>query len=225
MSAGRTKLPTFTAAALMRPADRRGHGAKAALYLEVFEQALARLDGGAEDVGLRLGVVEIDHRRGVLADQLGIAADIALGAGELRLIARQAALGGLDLGVHHPAIEREQLVARVDMGAVLTKCTAVMVVSTRALSATLAIGVTVPSASSRTGIFLRTSLGDFDRHHSAPGAPGRCASVLSAVQKPRAKKATPTKASTAAPRSHFLFVISTFGPGYSTYPDTPFSVV
>ncbi len=33
-----------------------------------------------------------------------------------------------------------------------------MVVSTRVLSATLAIGVTVPSASSRTGTCLRTAL-------------------------------------------------------------------
>ncbi len=53
--------------------DRRGDGAIAELDFEIFEQPGVGLDGGAEDVGLGLGVVEIDHRRRALGDQIGVA--------------------------------------------------------------------------------------------------------------------------------------------------------
>ena len=80
------------------------------------------------------------------------------------------------------------------MGASL-KCTAVIVVSTCVLIATLAIGVTVPRESSRTGIVLAFGLGDLDRNCTGLGARGRQRRRL--VKKPRASTATPIRASAA----------------------------
>jgi hypothetical protein len=58
------------------------------------------------------------------------------------------------------------------------KWTPTMVVSTRALMATLAIGVTVPSASSWTGTFSREALAVSTWTTRAGGALARAASVL-----------------------------------------------
>ena len=118
VSAWRTKLPTLTLAALMRPVIGARDGAIAELDFQIFEQALVGFDGRAEDVGLGLGVVEIDHRGGALGDQIGVARDVALGAGELRAVARDSAFGLRDLRLDGAAVEGEQQLALLDLGAV-----------------------------------------------------------------------------------------------------------
>jgi len=88
------------------------------LHLQVLQHALVGLDGGLEDVRLRFGIVEIGDRGRALADKVGIAAHVALGAFELRLVAGDLALGGGDLRLDGAAIEGEQELALFDMGAV-----------------------------------------------------------------------------------------------------------
>ena len=58
-----------------------------------------------------LGVVEIDLGGGALADQVAVAAEVALRALELGPVLGQHALGLLDLGVDLAGVEREQQVA------------------------------------------------------------------------------------------------------------------
>src|SRR6476469_202064 len=84
------------------------------------------------------------------------------------------------------------------------KCTAVMLVSTRALSATLAIGVTLPSASSRTGTFLRSTRAvSTGTTRSARG----CERADSVVHWLRIRTAIAMTASAATPKSHFRLLI------------------
>ena len=73
---------------------------------------------GRVDRGLGLGVVEIGDRRRVLRDQLGVAADVALGAFELRLVARDVAFGLEDLRLDRAAVERDQEIALLHARAV-----------------------------------------------------------------------------------------------------------
>ena len=68
---------------------------------------------------LGLGVVDVDLRGRALGDQIGVAPHVALRALELRLVLGEHALGLLDLGVDLAAVEREQQIAFVDLGAVL----------------------------------------------------------------------------------------------------------
>ena len=72
-----------------------------------------------QDVGLGLGIIDIDLRGGALADEIVETAKVALRALELRLVLGEHALGLFDLGVDLAAIEREQQIAFVDLGAVL----------------------------------------------------------------------------------------------------------
>ena len=95
VSAGRTKLPTLTLAALIG------------------------LDGADQDIGLRPGVVDIDLRGRALGDEVVVALKIALRALELGLVLCQHAFGLLDLGVDLARVEREQQIAFIDLGAIL----------------------------------------------------------------------------------------------------------
>ena len=72
------------------------------------------LDRRGEHLGLGLGVIEIDHRRCVFGDQVGIARHVAFGAGKLRPVAGDHAFGLRDLRLDGAAIEREQQVALFD---------------------------------------------------------------------------------------------------------------
>lgn len=98
---------------------RRTDQGVAFLDLQIVQRRLIGLDSGGQGVGLRLGVINVDLRGGALADQVGEAAEIALGTLELRLILGQRPLGLLDLGVDLAAVEREQQIAFRDLGAVL----------------------------------------------------------------------------------------------------------
>ena len=102
------------------PAGKRraDHGV-ALLDLQIVERSLIGLDGAGQDVGLRPGIIDIDLRGGALGDEIGEATEIALRALELRLIPGQHPLGLFDLGVDLAAVEREQQIAFVDLGAVL----------------------------------------------------------------------------------------------------------
>ena len=99
--------------------ERRADQGVALLDLEIVERGLIGLDGRRQDVGLGLGVVDIDLRGRALADEVGVAAQIALRALELRPVPGERALGLFDLGVDLARVEREQEVALVDLGAVL----------------------------------------------------------------------------------------------------------
>ena len=99
--------------------ERRADQGIALLDLVIVEHGLIGLDGGDQRVGLGLGVVEIDLGGRALGDEVGVTAEIALRAFELRLVLGQRALGLLDLGVDLTGVEREQQVAFVDLGAVL----------------------------------------------------------------------------------------------------------
>ena len=85
-----------------------------------------------------------------------------------------------------------------------------IVVSTRALMATLAIGVTLPSDSMRTGTALRSAVATSTGTTRA-AACERAAPSL--VHRPRTSKAMPIRASAATPNSHFRFVIGNCRPG------------
>ena len=71
----------------------------ALLDLQIVERGLIGLDGGVQDIGLGLGVIDIDLRGGALGDEIGVAADVALRAFELRLVLGERALGLLDLRI------------------------------------------------------------------------------------------------------------------------------
>ena len=75
-------------------------------------------DGRGVDLGLGLGVIEIDHRGCVFGDQVGVADDVAHSAGKLRAVAGDGALGLRDLRFDGAAVEGEQGVALLDLGAV-----------------------------------------------------------------------------------------------------------
>ena len=101
------------------PRKRRADRGVAFLDLQIVERSLIGLDGAGQDVGLRLGVIDIDLRGRALGDEIGEAAEVALRALELRLVAGEHALGLLDLGVDLAAVQREQQIAFADLGAVL----------------------------------------------------------------------------------------------------------
>ena len=101
------------------PRERRADRGVAFLDLQIVERGLIGLDGAGQDVGLGLGVIDIDLRGRALADEIVVAAQVALRALELRLVLGEHALGLLDLGVDLAAVEREQQIAFVDLGAVL----------------------------------------------------------------------------------------------------------
>jgi hypothetical protein len=101
------------------PRERRADRGVAFLDLQIVERSLIGLDGAGQDVGLRLGVIDIDLRGGALGDEIVEAAEVALRALELRLVPGEHALGLLDLGVDLAAVQREQQIAFVDLGAVL----------------------------------------------------------------------------------------------------------
>jgi hypothetical protein len=79
--------------------------------VQALQQRLVGLLRGREHRRLGLGIVEIGHRRGVLRHQLGVAADVPLGALELRLVARDVAFGLQDLRLDRAAVERDQEIA------------------------------------------------------------------------------------------------------------------
>ena len=85
-------------------------------------------------------------------------------------------------------------------------------VSTRALMATLAIGVTLPSDSMRTGTGLRSAMAVSTGTTRAACACERAA-LPSVVQNPRTSKAMPIRASAATPKSHFRLFIGNFRSG------------
>src|SRR5262249_22129540 len=90
------------------------------------------------------------------------------------------------------------------------KCTPVISLSTRDLTATLAIGVTVPSASMRTGttflvavtISTGTARGAFCRGACAPAAPGHKPLGVAARAQPAAPRPPP------APATNIRFFIT-----------------
>ena len=96
-----------------------------------------------------------------------------------------------------------------------------MSVSMRGLIATLAMVVTVPSASSRIGTGLFCGCGDRDRHDplSARALARRRAADDSPFQR---NTAPPARASAAAtPTSQIRFFIARFGPAYEARSRTP----
>ena len=97
---------------------RRANDGVALLDLQIVQRGLIRLDGADQDIGLGLGVIDIDLRGGALADQVAVTPDVALRAFELGLILGEHALGLLDLGVDLTRVERKQQIALVDLGAV-----------------------------------------------------------------------------------------------------------
>src|SRR5690348_1044614 len=100
-----------------------------------------------------------------------------------------------------------------------------MLVSTRAFSATLAIGVTVPSASRSTGTCLRSALATSTGTTRLAAPRADRAAAPSVVQKPRTSTATPIRASNATPKSHFRLVICYSWSGLRSGParTSPFS--
>ena len=119
VSAWRTKLPTFTLATLMRPEIGARDGAIAELDLQIVQQALVGLDARrAKTSAWVLALSRLMTGVALLADQIGVARDVALGAVELGLSRAIAAFGLRDLRFDRPAIEREQQLALLDMGAV-----------------------------------------------------------------------------------------------------------
>ncbi len=108
-------------------------------------------------IGQGLGVVDIDLRGGALADEIGVAAQVALRAFELRLVLGERALGLLDLRIDLAGSSVNSRSPSFTL-APSSKCTATMVVSSRDFSATLEIGVTMPMASTSTGTGLRSAL-------------------------------------------------------------------
>ena len=80
---------------------------EALLNFEIVERRLVRLNCPGEDIGLRLGIIDIDLRRRALADQVAVAFQIALGTGKLRLIACERPLRLFDLCVDLAGVERE----------------------------------------------------------------------------------------------------------------------
>ena len=90
-------------------------------------------------------------------------------------------------------------------------------VSTRGLTATLAIGVTVPSASTRTGTFFFVGGRDLDRDDALRClrrlGDGAAAAPITAASQPRRPART---SATAAPRHHVRFFIRCNRPGTSS---------
>ena len=99
--------------------ERRAEKGVALLNLQIVEHGLIGLDRRIEDIGLGLGVIDIDLRGRALGDEIGVAAQVALRAFELGLVLGERALGLLDLRIDLPRVEREQEVALVHPGAVL----------------------------------------------------------------------------------------------------------
>ena len=83
----------------------------ALLDLQIVQCRLIGLDGADQNIGLGLGIVEVDLGGSALADQIAEAPDIALRAFEARLILGEHALGLLDLRVDLARIERKQHIA------------------------------------------------------------------------------------------------------------------
>jgi len=100
------------------PADRRADGAVAQLHLEIIDERLARENRRAKHVHLSAGIVEIDLWGRLARHQLGIAPQVALGAGELGLIACKLGFGLADLRFDRPGIEAHEQVALLHQGAV-----------------------------------------------------------------------------------------------------------
>ena len=147
---GGTTLPTLTIAMLMRPEIGATDRAIAELDLEALEHGLVGIRQCTRDVDLGLRVVEGDDRGGVLGDQFGVARDVARRLLELRLGAGDHRLHALHLRLDRAAVEHEQHVALVDPRAVGELHIDDFAVDP-GLIATLAMVVTVPSASRRTG--------------------------------------------------------------------------
>ena len=101
------------------PRERRANHRVAFLDLQIVQRRLVGLDGADQDIGLGLGVIDVDLGGRALADQVAVAPEVALRAFELGLILRQHPLGLLDLGVDLAGVEGEQQIAFVDLGAVL----------------------------------------------------------------------------------------------------------
>ena len=136
---------------------RRADQSVALVNLQIVQRRLIGLDRGDQDIGLGLGVVDVDLRGGALADQIIVAPKIALGTLELGLILGERAFGLFDLGVNLAASSVNSTSSSLTL-APSSKCTETMVVSTRDFSATLEIGVTVPIKSTSTGTGLRSAL-------------------------------------------------------------------
>ncbi len=90
----------------------------ALLDLQVVQRGLIGLDGADQNIGLGLGVIEVDLGGGALADQVAVTPDITLRALELRLVPGEHAFGLLDLGVDLARVERKQQIALIDLGAI-----------------------------------------------------------------------------------------------------------
>jgi hypothetical protein len=93
------------------PGDRRDDFGVAELHAQIAYQCFVGLDAPAQHVRLRLGIFNVELSAGVLLQQCGVTRDIARGAGELRLVARQHALRLHNLRLDRAPIEREQQVA------------------------------------------------------------------------------------------------------------------
>jgi hypothetical protein len=112
------EIPDFHVGGADPPREWRADAGIALLDLQIVQGGLVGLDGADQDIGLGLGVVDVDLGGGALADQVVEAPEVTLCAFELGLILRQHALGLLDLGVDLARIEGEQQIALVDPGAV-----------------------------------------------------------------------------------------------------------
>ena len=99
--------------------DRRADDRVALLDPQVLQLKLVGLNGAAQRIHLGLGVVDVELRRGALADQFAVALEVALGAGELSTVTCQRAFGLRDLRIDLPGIQHEQNIARLHPRAVL----------------------------------------------------------------------------------------------------------
>ena len=155
VSAGRTKLPTFTLAGADAAGNRRADFGEVQLDLQIFQRRAVRLRGRARDIDLGLRVVERDLGGGVLGEQVRCSAATSRSACSscacAPAITASTRLISASIWRLSSVNRRSPSFTRAPSG----KCTPVMTVSTRALIATLAIGVTVPSASSAHRHLLR----------------------------------------------------------------------
>ena len=138
------------------PGDHRADGAIADLNFEILKLRDVGIDRRAPDVDLGSGILQRDHRGGVLGDELRVPRHVAFGLIEVGSCAGKHALDLFRLSLDGATVQGEEKVALLDHRAV-AEVTPVISVSTRGFTATLAIGVTEPSASIRTGIVRFTA--------------------------------------------------------------------
>jgi hypothetical protein len=154
-------LPTLRDAAADRSRDR----AVAQLDAQIIEHRLIGLDRRPEHIRLRPGIIEIGDWRGTLGYEVGVPTQVALGALELRLVARDVALRLADLRLERAGVELQQHIAGLDARAVSKMDCGDLVIEAR-FDCDARHGRDGAKCVDLIGNDLPLGLTDFDRHRT-----------------------------------------------------------